>query len=350
MQLLNGYSTNSLLNWHRQRLLTPRINTLTYFNSTLPTLLKTDPKKFWHTVNPKQTNSVPALKSADGSLLSLSECAETLNNHFSTVFTEELPINESLNLAGIAISHPFSEIAITANGVACAINRLSPSTSPGPDGITKLLELTIDKSSFFLALIFQQSLDSGCIPDWRIAELTSIFKSGDSSSPCNYRPISITSVCCKILEHILYSQIMTHLNLNNLLESQHGFRRNRSCQTQLFELITDLHTSLHSSYIDAIFIDMSKAFDRVPHKRLMLKIRNLQLDLNTTRWIEAFLNNRTQSVKINNFLSKSMRVKSRVPKGSVLGPLLFLIYINDIANIDSHIRLFADDCGLQNDS
>lgn len=140
---------------------------------------------------------------------------------------------------------------------------------------------------------------------------------------------------------------MCHLNANNwLFENQHGFRYKRSCQTQLFELTTDLHDSLHKSlHTDAIFIDLSKAFDRVPHKRLIRKINRLKLDEKTSQWINEFLCGRTQSVRINDNLSDSCSVISGVPQGSVLGPLLFLIYINDIANnISSTIRLFADDC------
>lgn len=140
---------------------------------------------------------------------------------------------------------------------------------------------------------------------------------------------------------------MRHLNTNKVLfDNQHGFRYKRSCQTQLFELTTDLHECLHKlQFTDAIFIDFSKAFDRVPHKRLMQKINCLKLDVNTTSWINEFLCGRSQKVIINNNLSSSCCVKSGVPQGSVLGPLLFLIYINDIGkDITSTIRLFDDDC------
>lgn len=131
-----------------------------------------------------------------------------------------------------------------------------------------------------------------------------------------------------------------------LIDNQHGFRHNQSCDTQLFELVTDLNDSLNNSrYTDAIFIDFSKAFDRVQHKRLMAKICNLQLDDKTTHWISGFPTKRVQSVKLKNIISSPRPVKSGVPQGSVLGPLLFLVYINDIgSNINSSLRLFADDC------
>lgn len=320
-----------------------------YFNITLPSIMKTDPSKFWSIINPKNKNTVPVLTNATGDKLSLQECAEHFNKAFAKVFTTELPLNDSFDPSQPNIDSSFTPIVITAHGVACAIDHLAFKTSPGPDGITaKLLKITSPYSAYLLSLLFQQSLDSGCLPDdWKFAHTLPFFKSGDRSDPLNYRPISLTSISCKLLEHILFTHVVTHLNQNNFfISNQHGFRKHFSCQTQLFELVTDLHVSQHRLLCtDAIFVDLSKAFDRVPHQRLMAKICNLNLDDKTTHWIRSFLTDRLQSVKLNDHVSNPVGVSSGVPQWSVLGPLLFLIYINDLAcNISSSIRLFADDC------
>lgn len=345
--------TNATEDWHNYKNISRESEAIIkdakhkYFNHTLPNLLKTDPKKFWRVVNPKDSNDLTLLEDELGYSLSPEDTVETFSNQFASIFSDELPIDLQ-TLTETFIHVPFSPIVITENGVTRAIERLEYKTTPGPDGIsTKLLKLTSQKSAYLLKLIFQQSLDTGCVPeDWKSAFVKPIFKSGLKSQANNYRPISLTSIPCKILEHILFTHIISHLNSNNLLiDNQHGFRTNRSCDTQLFELLTDLHDSMNNSrYTDAIFIDFSKAFDRVQHKRLMVKIRNLHLDDKTTQWIKSFLTNRVQSVKLNNVISSPSPVKSGVPQGSVLGPLLFLVYINDIgSNINSSLRLFADD-------
>lgn len=167
--------------------------------------------------------------------------------------------------------------------------------------------------------------------------------------PENYRPVSLTSVCSKILEHIVHSSVCQFLEENHILTyRQHGFRRGYSCDTQLVSVVNDWATSLNSSVrTDVAIFDFSKAFDSVPHRRLHAKLQSYGINGRVLAWITAFLSNRCQRVTLKGSQSSWKSVTSGVPQGTVLGPLLFLIYINDIVeNLSSEIRLFADDCIL----
>ena len=177
-----------------------------------------------------------------------------------------------------------------------------------------------------------------------------MFKKGDRSTPSNYRPISLTAVCCKVMEHILHSQVMQHLDLHNILsDQQHGFRKKkkkkRSCESQLILTIQDLASSLDDGeQIDAVQLDFNKAFDKVPHQRLLLKLQHYGLRGQLLSWIESFLTGRSQKVLVEGKSSSSVPVVSGVAQGSVLGPMLLLLYINDLPEkVLSTTRLFADD-------
>ncbi len=193
-----------------------------------------------------------------------------------------------------------------------------------------------------------QSLEIGEIPDdWKSANVSPLYKKNDRTEAVNYRPVSLTCICCKILEHIVSSNINSHLEEHGIISpNQHAFRKGHSCETQLSHVINDLSKSLDKKkQIDSFILDFEKAFDTVSHDLLKTKLRGYGIDIKTLNWIDAFLSNRKQSVVVNGHKSKISNVISGVPQGTVLGPLLFSLYINDIMEgVDSTVRLFADDC------
>ena len=166
----------------------------------------------------------------------------------------------------------------------------------------------------------------------------------------NYRPVSLTSVVCKVLEHIIHRHIMNHCDQHNLLRShQHGFRQNHSCESQLILSMEDIYRQHDKNkQVDMLILDFTKAFDTVPHQRLLMKLKHYGIDSNLHRWISSWLTERTQQVVVDGDYSSYKQVRSGVPQGTVLGPLMFLLYINDIGDHLNHstIRLFADDCLL----
>ena len=163
---------------------------------------------------------------------------------------------------------------------------------------------------------------------------------------CSYNFVLLTSICCKILEHIIYSSIWHHLEDHNIIcDEQHGFRSGRSCETQLLITIHDLAQNLNNrNQTDVILLDFTKAFDKVSHKRLCSKLAYYGIRGALLTWINNFLTGRTQRVTVNGCISDDTRVTSGVPQGTVLAPLLFLVYINDLPkNIVSSVKLYADD-------
>ena len=164
-------------------------------------------------------------------------------------------------------------------------------------------------------------------------------------------PVSLTSVCCKVLEHILTSTIMDHLEEHGVLcKQQHGFRKKRSCETQLLEFTDELFANMdRGQQTDILVMDFAKAFDKVNHSVLLLKLSHYSIRGEVNRWIAVFLADRTQAVVVNRARSEIVSIKSGVPQGSVLGPCLFLVYINDLpSNLTAQTRLFADDTAAYN--
>ena len=183
--------------------------------------------------------------------------------------------------------------------------------------------------------------------DWKHANVTPLHKKGNRNDPANYQHISLTCVCCKLMEHIVVSKLMRHLEANHILNTN-CFRRGLSCETQLVELSHALLTNMHISHqTDIIILDFAKAFDKVNHNKLIHKLKTHIVDMLTVEWIEAFLCNISQIVVLDGTSSDSVQVTAEIPQRSVLGPALCLLYINDLPDtIDSQVRLFADDTVL----
>jgi len=308
-------------------------------------------KKFWRYVKTirKDTHGVAPLKKETSLVYHSKDKAEILNKQFQSVFTKE-NLSNIPECSELPIT-PLLNVAISEDGVKKLLFTLDPSKSYGPDNIpARILKHCCDEVSPILTVIFTQSLTTGNLPeDWLTANVTPIFKKGNRADPSNYRPISLTSICCKLLEHIIYHCVMEHLTAHEILtDKQYGFRPNHSCETQLLNIVEEIQLAMdHHFSVDLIFIDFKKAFDTVPHERLMKKLHHYGIQGNLYNWIFSWLTKRTQRVVIKGHKSSYVNVSSGVPQGTVLGPLMFLLYINDITNnITSGIRLFADDCVL----
>ena len=310
--------------------------------------VKANPRDFYQYINSqkKDIQSILPLKRKNGKGVVQSdlEKAEEFNGQFTDVFNK----NEHTQVLLLDRSAPFmKDIAVSKDGVIKLLKGLNPSKALGPDELHPrvLKELATELGPVF-AHLFQQSVDTGeILKEWSLANICPLFKKSDRSLAYNYRPVSLTCVPCKLLKHIVCSNIMAHLDEHKLLsDRQHAFRKGHSCETQLTMVINDWAKILDNrGQVDTFILDFEKAFDTPPHELLKSKLFSYGIGGKTLKWIDSFLCFRQQLVVVNGV--KSAPVLSGVPQGTVLGPLLFSLYINDISSdIESEIRLFADDC------
>lgn len=325
------------------------------FERNLVNDFKENKKCFWKYVNKKlkRKTGIAALSTPDDVYVYDDKSkADVLNDFFISVFVDENTTNIPVCIDR-SNDRILSDLVISKEAIFKKLNNLDCSKSMGTDNLhPKLLKELAFELSTPLYIIFNKSFNEGVLPtDWKIANVTAIFKKGDKGDPGNYRPVSLTCILCKVMESFIKDCILKYFECNNMFnDCQHGFRNNRSCATQLLEVMEDITTMIDEKKdIDIIYLDFKKAFDSVPHARLFEKLRSYGIGGCLLNWIKSFLSDRTQRVKVGSEFSDFGKVTSGIPQGSVLGPLLFIIFINDLPDVLlSNCRLFADDTKIYN--
>ena len=321
------------------------------FEQNVASMIKSKPKVFWKYAKSrlKTKPTISTLSKPNGiKATSYKDKAETLI-FFSSVFTLEC-LHDIPTAPTYFVEEVISTIDITPDLVRKKLQSLDPNKSPGHDNLHPhcLRELN-SVISTPLSILFKKSLREGAHKSWLKAVITALHKNGIRSSPENYRPISITSVISNLMESIVRDSIVSHMMSHNLLnDDQHGFVPGRDCTTQLLICMEDWNNMIETGEaLDIIYTDFPKAFDSVAHVRLLRKLESIGIKGDLLNWAKSFLL-RTQCVNVDGITSKWKEVVSGIPQGSVLSPLHFVIFINDMPDVVKFniYKLFADDCKL----
>ncbi|BHF70960.1 hypothetical protein SprV_0401401300 [Sparganum proliferum] len=281
-----------------------------------------------------------------------SDKAEQLGQYFASVFTRETEFcSHSASNAVEAAGPVLDSILFSTAVVERELKNLKEEMCSGPDNIpAKFWKELANELSKPLAHIFRSSFELARLPsEWKTANIFPIYKGGARTDANNYRSVSLTCICCQIMEAIVKKATMEFLEQGHLLSDlQHGFRQTRSCLSSLLLSTQQWTRALdEDGRVDVIYTDFKKAFDRVPHKRLIYKLSEIGIRGRLLTWITDFLTGRSQTVCIEVSNSTPTPVLSGVPQGSVLGPLPFLVYINDcVGDLGCSAILFADDVKL----
>ncbi len=316
---------------------------------------KKNPKAFWQYVNSKRKyrDNVADLDINGVRATNDQQKANALSEFYKRVFTCEYVISIP-NFEKRQVDSALEDINFSQKDIEDLLKELNTSKSQGPDLLhPRLLFEARSEISRPLFIIFRKSMDTSLLPeDWKNANITPIYKNkGSKHDTTNYRPVSLTSVVCKILEKLIRREIVQHMKRNKLFSSyQHGFLEKRSCISNLLTTMEEWTAILEDkSSVDCVYLDFMKAFDTVPHQKLLQKLHGYQITGKVHKWVMQFLTGRHQRVIVNGIPSEEELVVSGVPQGSVLGPILFLVFINDLPEtVDVSVRIFADDTKIFN--
>lgn len=321
---------------------------------------RSNPAKFWNCISELipggKGNKIERVKEHENAELCVpSETPNIINEFFTNIGPEldsQLPMSDDPKTDKPQVRTLRFEPTITVRNVIEHLKEIKPTKPSGCSKIsTKLYLAALSVLTEQITFIYNLSIRTNRVPHaWKIGHVTPIPKKGDTTLISNIRPITITHLCGKILEKLIATNIDYHCEINNIYsDAQMGFRKNRSTTMAISELICHINHAMNLNYFTiCTFIDFKKAFDCVNFNRLLAKLIHISIDHDNIKWFLDYFSNRTQSVKMGDRTSSVSEVKCGVPQGSVLGPLLFLIYVNDLPNlnINSHILMYADDVVL----
>jgi len=302
---------------------------------------------------------VPPLISNDEIVTDDQIKCEVLNEYFAAQCTKTVPkssvdflLNERLKLRSDSLP-VFNELIVCEADIIQVTNNININKSGGTDSISNVvLKRCGEQLSVPLCILFNKSLSDAYFPQsWKKADIYPVHKKGDRSLCSNYRPISLLSPTSKVFERLVYNNLYVFCKNNNFLTPcNSGFKKCDSTVNQLVHLTHAIYNGLdNGDKIAAVFLDVAKAFDSVWHEGLLFKLERMGIRGKLLNWFRSYLSGRSQRVLLNGKLSKFLCIYFGVPQGSILGPLLFLIFLNDIVDdIESKIFLFADDTSLLN--
>ncbi|RYE04931.1 MAG: hypothetical protein EOP33_08110, partial [Rickettsiaceae bacterium] len=294
--------------------------------------IKSDPKRFWRFVNDRRKrNEIPAVIEYNNVTASTDETkAQLFADYFQGQYTQsdEIDMDELLN----ECTQDAFEVEIGEDDVLKVLQSLKVNKGTGPDGVSpQILKNCAQSLSKPLTLLFKKSFEEGVVPDsLKNSRIRPVFKSGSKSNAANYRPIVIIPTIAKVFERVIYDKMCAYVN-EKVIQNQHGFVKKRSITTNLMQTANYAFEAMSKKQMAVIlYTDFEKAFDRVNHKILLEKLARFGFGRATVKWFHAYLKSRKQFVDINGKASKAFAATSGVPAGSILGPCLFIIFINDI--------------------